>query len=81
MREQAKELVAKCADLQQRVLEKFATAVLEELADQINVRDDKIKRLEKTLGTFIAWSQMQLGEAAMKELLDMLERTDGDKQP
>lgn len=72
MRSQAKELVANCADLQRQVLEKFALGVLEEVADQIKARDAKIARLEKALGTFIAWSQMQLGEAATKELLDML---------
>lgn len=32
----------------------------------------RIERIEKTLGHFIAWSQIHLGEQATKELLEML---------
>lgn len=73
MRKEAKDLVKNCADLQQQVLEKFATAVLEEVADQIKARDARIAALETTLGTFIAWSAQHLGEHGVKALMEILQ--------
>ena len=73
IQEDSKKLVADCANLQKQVLEKFANAVLEEVADQIKSRDARISSLENTLGTLILWSQRELGKSAVKELLEMMD--------
>lgn len=81
MRKEAKELVKDCADLQQQVLEKFATAVLEEVADQIKARDSKIAALEKTVATFISCMYRELGKTATEQLLDTLYPPGQQPQP
>lgn len=72
MRKEAKELVKDCAELQQQVLEKFTTAVLEEVADQVKKRDTEIAALKNTVSTLISCMYRELGETATKQLLDTL---------
>jgi len=44
--------------------------ITELLADKTEAR---LNRLEKTLGTLISWSMIQLGSDGQKQLLDILE--------
>ena len=42
--------------------------------------EQKIVRLEKTLGTLITWLALELGEEAMNDLLTMLMEEPNDDQ-
>ncbi len=41
--------------------------------DEIQKLTEQVERIEKTLGTLIAWSLLQLGKQSTETLLNMLE--------
>ena len=71
-RKEAAALAGPATKLLAGVMEKYTASILEEIHDQLKVRDAEIDRLRKTLGTAVAWLRHEYGDAALKELLDML---------
>lgn len=43
-------------------------------SEKVKDLERRIEALNKTLGTLITWLHLQLGTAAMEELLEMLDR-------
>jgi hypothetical protein len=71
-RAQAKELFSGSLARIEGVLLKSGAAMLEQMHVELAQRDAEIDRLNKTLGTLIAWLPQELGQQAQKDLLSML---------
>jgi len=68
----AKSLAKPLLELLETCIIKQHIAILEELQTQLKERDVKIKNLEKTLSTCIAWQTREFGEQGVNQLLQML---------
>ena len=75
-RKSAAELAEPASKLLTGVLEKYTASILEEMHDQLASRDAEIENLRAVLGTAIAWLQQHYGDAATKQLLEMLDKAE-----
>jgi len=74
-REHAKKLFAPTVGVIEGVLLKTGGAILEEMHAQLAERDEKIERLEQTVGTLISYLHRELGTQAAQELITKLHHT------
>ena len=75
-RKSAAELAQPASKLLAAVFEKYTASILEEIHDQLASRDAEIENLRTVLGTAIAWLQQHYGDAATKQLLEMLDKAE-----
>ena len=73
LNKQRKELAKISLDLIKNIVEGHTKSLLEEVHDQIKTRDTEIKKLKGTLGKLISWNRLELGDSAVKQLLEELD--------
>jgi len=69
----AKVLSKDAVRLVANIFEKHDAAILEEMHDQMKKRDLEVKQLKLTVGKLTMWLGRELGEVAVKELMQELD--------
>jgi len=68
----AKDLSKDAVSLIRQIVERHDAAILEEMHDQLKKRDLEISQLKLTVGKLVMWLGRELGEIAVKDLMQEL---------